>query len=142
MLLILLALVLFIAEIKIISHGMLTVGGVIAMIFGSLLLFDSPEPYVKVSLSIILTTVFLVTGFAVFVIRKAVAVHRIKPVSGKEGLVGEKGSADSDIMPEGKVIIRGEYWDAWSDNPISQGEKITVVSVEGMKVKVEKEHGS
>jgi len=141
MLLILLALVLFIAEIKIISHGMLTVGGVIAMTFGSLLLFDSPEPYVKVSLTIILTTVFLVTGFAVFVIRKAVAVHRIKPVSGKEGLVGEKGVADSDIMPEGKVIIRGEYWDAWSDNPISQGEKISVVSVEGMKVKVEKEQG-
>ena len=140
-LLILLALILFIAEIKIVSHGMLTVGGVIAMTFGSLLLFDTPEPYVKVSLSIILTTVFLVTGFAVFVIKKAVAVHRIKPVSGKEGLVGEKGFADSDIMPEGKVIIRGEYWDAWSDNPISHGEKITVVSVEDMKVKVEKERG-
>lgn len=140
-LLILLALILFIAEIKIVSHGMLTVGGVIAMIFGSLLLFDTPEPYVKLSMSIILITVFLVTGFAVFVIKKAVAVHRIKPVSGKEGLVGEKGFADSDIMPEGKVIVRGEYWDAWSDNPISQGEKITVVSVEDMKVKVEKERG-
>lgn len=140
-LLILLALILFIAEIKIVSHGMLTVGGVIAMTFGSLLLFDTPEPYVKVSLSIILITVFLVTGFAVFVIKKAVAVHRMKPVSGKEGLVGEKGFADSDIMPEGKVIVRGEYWDAWSDNPISQGEKITVVSVGDMKLKVEKERG-
>jgi len=138
-LLILLALVLFIAEVKIISHGMLTVGGILAMTLGSLLLFDSTEPYVKVSLSIILITVLLVTGFAVFVIRKAVAVHRRKPVSGKEGLVGEKGYADSDISPEGKVFIRGEYWDAWSDNPISRGEKITVVSVAGMKVKVEKE---
>jgi membrane-bound serine protease (ClpP class) len=138
-LLILLALILFIAEIKIVSHGMLTVGGVLAMILGSLLLFDSPEPYLKVSLSLILTTVILVTGFAVFVIRKAVAVHRKKPVSGKEGLIGEKGYADSEIKPEGKVQIRGEYWDAWSDAPISQGEKIIVVSVEGMKVKVEKE---
>ena len=140
-LLILLALVLFIAEIKIVSHGMLTVGGVLAMILGSVLLYDSPEPYMKVSLSIILTTVILVTGFAVFVIRKAVAVHRIKPASGKEGLVGEKGYADSDIMPEGKVFIRGEYWDAWSDNPVSRGEKVIVVLVEGMKVKVEKEGG-
>ncbi len=137
-LLILLALILFIAEVKIVSHGMLTVGGILAMTLGSLLLFDSPEPYAKVSLSIILITVLLVTGFAVFVIRKAVAVHRIKPVSGKEGLVGENGYADSDISPEGKVFIRGEYWDAWSDNPISRGEKITVVSVAGMRVKVEK----
>jgi membrane-bound serine protease (ClpP class) len=140
-LLILLALVFFIAEVKIVSHGMLTVGGVLAMILGSLLLFDSPEPYLKVSLSIILTTVFLVTGFAIFVLRKAIAVHRVKPFSGKEGLVGEKGHADSDIMPDGKVIIRGEYWDAWSDNPISRGEKVIVVSVEGMRVKVEKELG-
>jgi len=138
-LLILLSLILFIAEIKIVSHGMLTVGGVLAMILGSLLLFESPEPYLKVSLSLILTTVILVTGFAVFVIRKALAAHRKKPVSGKEGLIGEKGYADSEIMPEGKVQIRGEYWDAWSDTPISRGEKITVVSVEGLKVKVEKE---
>ena len=84
-LLILLSLAFFIAEVKIVSHGMLTVGGVLAMILGSLLLFDSPEPYLKVSLSIILTTVFLVTGFAVFVIRKAVAVHRIKPTLEKRG---------------------------------------------------------
>lgn len=138
-LLILLALVFFIAEIKIVSHGILTVGGVLAMILGSVLLFDSTEPYLKVSLSIILTTVFLVTVFAIFVLRKAIAVHRIKPFSGKEGLVGEKGHADSDIMPDGKVIIRGEYWDAWSDSPVSRGEKVIVVSVEGMRVKVEKE---
>jgi membrane-bound serine protease (ClpP class) len=140
-LLILLALILFIAEIKIVSHGMLTVGGVLAMILGSLLLFDSPEPYVKVSLGLILTTVFLVAGFAVFVIRKAISVHRRKPASGKEGLIGEKGYADSDIMPEGKVFVRGEYWDAWSDSPVSRSEKIIVVEVEGMKVKVEKARG-
>jgi membrane-bound serine protease (ClpP class) len=140
-LLIFLALVLFIAEIKIVSHGMLTVGGVIAMVLGSLLLFDSTEPYLKVSFSIILTTVILVTGFAVFVLRKALTVHRRKPASGKEGLIGEKGYADSDLLPEGKVFVRGEYWDAWSDNPVSRGEKIVVVLVEGMKVKVEKEKG-
>ena len=140
-LLILLALVLFIAEIKVISHGMLTVGGVFAMILGSLLLFDSKEPYLKVSLSLILTMVFLVSGFAVFVIRKAVAVHRRKPASGREGLIGEGGYADSDIMPEGKVFVRGEYWDAWSDSPVARGEKITVVAVEGLKVKVQKNPG-
>lgn len=137
-LLIFLALVLFIAEIKVVSQGMLTVGGVLAMILGSLLLFDSPEPYVRVSLTLILLTVFLVTGFAIFVIKKAIAVHRTKPATGKEGLIGEKGYADSDIMPEGKIVVRGEYWDAWSDVPVTRGEKITIVAVEGMKVKVEK----
>ncbi len=140
-LLILLALILFIAEIKIVSHGMLTVGGVLAMTLGSILLFDSPEPYLKVSLSLIVTTVLLVTGFAFFVIRKAIAAHRRKPFTGKEGLVGEKGYADSDIMPEGKVFVRGEYWDAWSDQPVSRGEKVLVVAVEGLKVKVEKVSG-
>lgn len=137
-LLILLALVLFIAEIKIISHGMLTVGGVIAMTFGSILLFESPEPYLKVSLSLIITTVLLVSGFAYFVIRKAIAAHRKKPSSGKEGLIGEKGHADSDILAEGRVFVRGEYWDAWSDQPVVTGDKVVVVSVEGMRVKVEK----
>jgi membrane-bound serine protease (ClpP class) len=137
-LLIFLALILFIAEIKVVSQGMLTVGGVLAMILGSLLLFDSPEPYLRVSLTLILLTVFLVTGFAIFVIKKAITVHRTKPATGKEGLIGEKGYADSDIMPEGKIIVRGEYWDAWSDVPVTRGEKITIVAVEGMKVKVEK----
>ncbi|MDD2318746.1 MAG: nodulation protein NfeD [Geobacteraceae bacterium] len=137
-LLILLALILFIAEIKIVSHGMLTVGGILAMTLGSILLFDSPEPYLKVSLSLIVTTVLLVTGLAFFVIRKAISAHRRKPFSGKEGLIGEKGYADSDIMPEGKVFVRGEYWNAWSDQPVSRGEKIFVVAVEGLMVKVEK----
>ncbi|HOP40287.1 MAG TPA: nodulation protein NfeD, partial [Geobacteraceae bacterium] len=137
-LLILLALVLFIAEIKIISHGMLTVGGVIAMTFGSILLFESPEPYLKVSLSLIITTVLLVSGFAFFVIRKAIAAHRRKPTSGKEGLIGEKGYADSDIHAGGRVFVRGEYWDAWSDQPIVSGDRIVVISVDGMRVKVEK----
>ncbi|MHC1697891.1 MAG: nodulation protein NfeD [Geobacteraceae bacterium] len=139
--LILLALILFIAEIKIVSHGMLTIGGVLTMILGSLLLFDSPEPYLRVSISIIITTVLLVTGFAFFVIKKALAVHRTKPASGKEGLIGERGYADTDLMPEGKVFVRGEYWDAWSDNPIARGEKITIVAVEGMTVKVQKDLG-
>lgn len=138
-LLIFLALILFVAEIKIVSHGMLTLGGVLTMILGSLLLFDSPEPYLKVSISIILTTVFLVAGFALFVIKKALAVHRKRPATGKEGLIGERGYADSDILTEGKVFVRGEYWDAWSDHPIRSGEKIIVVAVEDMRVKIRKD---
>lgn len=138
-LLILLAIVLFIAEIKIVSHGMLTVGGVIAMLLGSLLLFQSPEPYLRVSWSVILPTVIMTTLFFVFAATKAVSAHRAKPVTGREGLVGEEGSAVTDIMPEGKVFVRGEYWDAESSESISKGEKVVVTEMEGLRVKVRKE---
>ncbi len=137
-LLIILALILFIAEIKIVSHGMLTVGGVISMILGSLLLFESPEPYLRVSWSVILVTVFAVTAFALFAVTKAIKAHRQKPASGKEGLIGEEGEADSDISPEGKVFVRGEYWDAWSDEAIAKGDRIVVSDVERMRLKVKK----
>ncbi len=137
-LLILLGLVLFIAEIKIVSHGMLTVGGVIAMILGSLLLFESSEPALRVSWSVIGVTVLATTLFFLFAVTKAVKAHRTKPSTGKEGLVGEEGWADSEIAPEGRVFVRGEYWNAWSDEPIPSGGKVVVVAVEGMRVKVRK----
>ena len=137
-LLIMLGLILFIAEIKIVSHGMLTVGGVIAMLFGSLLLFESPEPYLRVSWQLILVTIGAVSGFAAFAVTMAVRAHRRKPTTGQEGLIGEAGEAVEDLAPAGKVFVRGEYWDAWTDEPVSVGEKVVVVEVTGMKLKVRK----
>ena len=137
-LLILLAIVLFIAEIKIVSHGMLTVGGVISMVLGSLLLFESPEPYLRVSWSVIIVTVLSTTVFAVFAVTLAVRAHRRKPVSGREGLVGETGRAETAVGEDGKVFVRGEYWQAFSDERIAQNDEIEVVAVEGMRVKVRK----
>jgi membrane-bound serine protease (ClpP class) len=137
-LLILLGLILFIAEIKVISHGMLTIGGVIAMVLGSLLLFESPEPYLRVSWSVIAVTVVAVTGFFVFAVTKALAAHRRRPATGREGLIGQEGRADSGIVPEGKVFVNGEYWDAWSEEPIAAGDKVVVEAVEGMRLKVKK----
>jgi membrane-bound serine protease (ClpP class) len=137
-LLILLALILFIAEIKIVSHGMLTVGGVIAMVAGSLLLFESPEPYLRVSWSVIAVTVLAVTGFFAFAVTKALRAHHQRPTTGREGLIGQEGRADSGIVPEGKVFVNGEYWDAWSEEPIDAGDKVVVEAVEGMRLKVKK----
>lgn len=137
-LLILLAMIMFIAEIKIVSHGILTVGGVISLSLGSLLLLDSDEPWFHINWGLILMTTSVITALALVVIRKAVKVHREKPISGKEGLRGEKGVADSDIYESGKVFVRGEYWDAWSDERIGRGEKIVVTELEGMRLKVEK----
>ncbi len=137
-LLILLALVLFIAEIKIISHGMLTVGGVISMVLGSLFLFESSEPYLRVSWSVILVTLLAIISLIVCITALAVKVHRKKPVSGSEGLVGETGRAETDINHEGKVFVHGEYWQAFSDSPIARTESVVVVRVEGIRLKVEK----
>ena len=137
-LLILLGLVLFIAEIKVMSHGMLTLGGMIAMVLGSLLLFESPEPYLRVSWSVILVMVLAVTGFFVIVVTKVLAVHQRRPTTGREGLIGLEGIAESGIAPEGKVFIRGEYWDARSAEPISAGSRVAVEAVEGMLLKVRK----
>lgn len=135
-LLILLALILLIAEIKVVSYGMLTVGGVIAMILGSLLLFDSPEPWLRLSWSVILWTVLLTAGFFVLVVRKVLFAHRRRPSTGQEGLIGEEGLALGEIGIGGKVFIHGEYWEARSDEPIAAGEKVIVESVEGMQLKV------
>jgi membrane-bound serine protease (ClpP class) len=135
-LLILLALALFIADIKVASHGILTVGGVVAMVLGSLLLFESPEPYLRVSRSVILATVLATTGFFTVVVAKALRVHRQRPITGREGLVGLEGRAESRIDPEGKVYVRGEYWDAWSDEPVNAGSRVMVEAVEGMRLKV------
>lgn len=137
-LLILLALVLFIAEIKVVSHGMLTLGGVIAMVLGSLMLFESPETYLRVSWSVIGVTVLATAGFFVFAVTKALRVHRLRPTTGREGLIGEEGWAESGIAPEGKVFVRGEYWDAWSDEPIAVGTKVVVEAVQGMRLKVKR----
>lgn len=137
-LLILLAMILFIAEIKIVSHGMLAVGGVVSLAFGSLLLVDSGGTGFQINWGLIVINISVITALALIVIRKAVKVHRKSPVSGKEGLHGEKGVADSEIFENGRVFVRGEYWDAWSDDRIGRGEKIEVIGLEGMRLKVKK----
>lgn len=135
-LLILLGMILLIAEIKIISHGMLTVAGMIAMVLGSLLLFESPASSLRVSWSIILITILAMTGFFVIVVTKALAVHRRRPTTGREGLIGVVGVAETEMDPEGKVFIHGEYWDDWSDEPIAAGSRIQVLEVDGMRIRV------
>jgi len=136
--LILLAIILFIAEIKVVSYGMLAVGGIVSMVLGSLMLFPSPEPYLRLSWSVILVTVLVTTVFFVVVVAKVIDAHRQKPITGVEGMVGEEGIADSDIMPEGKVVLRGEYWNAVSSEPIRKGEKVQVVAVKGLQLTVKK----
>lgn len=138
MALILLGIILFIAEIKVVSYGMLAVGGMVSMVLGSLMLFPSPEPYLRLSWSVIIVTVLMTTIFFLVVIAKVVQAHREKTITGVEAMPGEQGVADTDIMPEGKVFLRGEYWNAESSEPIMKGEKVQVVEVNGLHLKVHK----
>jgi len=140
LLLIILAIIFFILEVKIMSYGALTIGGVIAMLLGSLMLFESPEPFMKLSLSVILPAVIITALFFIIVFGLALRAHRRKPVTGSEGLIGLEGIANTDITKSsGMVLLHGELWSAYSDETISRGEKIVVELVSGLRVKVRKQ---
>lgn len=137
LLLIVLSFVFFIAEIKIVSHGLLAVAGVVAMLLGSLMLFHSAAGY-GVPLGTILMVTALAAFFCVFAVTKVVQAHRRKPVTGVEGLIGEEGTAVGDLSPRGKVFVRGEYWDAVADGSVAAGEQVLVTEVRGMTLIVKK----
>ncbi len=138
LLLILLAIILFILEVKITSYGALTIGGIISMVIGSLMLFDSPLPFFKLSLSVILPAVLITALFFTLTVGLAIKAYRRKPVTGIEELKGMEGTAKTDIFKDGMVFIHGEIWSASSDEQIKAGDKIVVESVEGLKLKVKK----
>jgi membrane-bound serine protease (ClpP class) len=124
-------------EIKVASYGMLTVGGIIALALGSLMLIESSEPYLQISRAVIFATVSVCAGFFSLVLWFVVRTQRTRFVSGVEGMVGELGVADTDIHREGRVFVHGEYWDAFSAEPIARGERIEVVRMrENMRLEV------
>ncbi|MFQ5706046.1 MAG: nodulation protein NfeD [bacterium] len=142
LLLVVLALVLFILEVKITSYGLLTIGGVISMLLGSLMLIDRPPkefgPAFSISISLIITFVVLTATFFLVALSLAFKTYRTKVTTGKEGIIGEQGVAQTRIAPEGNVCIHGEIWKAVSDGAIKKGEKVRVVAVNGLKLTVEK----
>jgi len=136
--LILFAIILFIAEIKVVSHGLLAVGGVISLFLGSLMLFQSPAEYMRLSLSVIIPAVLVTSAFFIFAATMAIRARLRKPTTGMEGLIGEVGIASTPIALEGKVSIHGEFWDVVSDQNIEKGDKVQVIAVANLKLKVEK----
>ncbi len=135
-LLILLSLILFIAEIKVISHGLLTVGGVIAFVLGGTMLFDTPDPLFRVSWSVIIPAAVMTAGFFVFALGKAYRTWRTKPTTGREGLVGERGVVSRRLDPAGQVRVHGEIWSARADETIEAGEDVEVVAADGLTLRV------
>ncbi len=136
--LILLGVFLFVAEIKIASYGLLTIGGLVSLALGSIMLFESPIPALRASLSVIIPTVIVTGAFFAVAVTMAVKAQLAKPATGAEGLVGEVGVAQTPLSPEGKVFVHGEIWNAYAEETIEAGEKVRVLKTEGLKVKVEK----
>ncbi len=131
------AFVLWLLEVKVTSYGLLTIGGLISFVLGSLMLFDSPIPAMRVSLKVIAPTAVTVAAVVIFLLSRVVAAHRRRPLTGREGMVGEEGKVISALEPEGKVLVHGEYWDALSEEGvIPAGAIVRVVAVEGRRLRV------
>lgn len=136
-LLILFSIILFIAEIKIMSHGMLTVGGVISLALGSFMLFDTPEPALRLSLQVLIPAVALASLFFIIVIWLALKAQLRKHYSGTETMIDEQAQASTDIDQEGKVFYKGEYWTARADQFIPKGAKVRIKEVAGLTLTVD-----
>ncbi len=136
LLLILFAIVLFIAEVTVTSHGVLAIGGIVSMALGSLMLYDAPEVGFRVSWRVMAPTVALTAGFFLFALTLGVRAFRRRPLLGVSGLVGQSGVARGALEPEGQVSVHGEIWRAVADRPLADGTQVTVVDVQGLTLKV------
>ncbi|MEO0095795.1 MAG: nodulation protein NfeD [candidate division WOR-3 bacterium] len=136
--LIILSAIFFILEIYVASHGLLSIGGVVSLIIGSLILFESDLPFLRVSWEVIMVVVIIIVVFVGLLLFLGIKAQFRKPAAGKEGLIGEVGIARTDINAQGgTAFVHGEWWNAISDKSIKRGAKIKVIGAEGMVLKVE-----
>ena len=134
LLLIALAIIFFIAEVKVPSYGILSIGGLVSLTLGSIMMFED----VRVSLKLMMPTVLLVGGFFVAVATLAFRAYRAKPKGGTDGLMGEVGLVRERIDPEGLIFVHGEYWRAKAGERLEPGEKVEVEGVDGLVLKVKR----
>jgi membrane-bound serine protease (ClpP class) len=137
-LLIILAIVLFIVDVKAATHGALTVGGLVAMTIGSIMLFNDPDPALHASLQVIVPVVLVTGAFFVVGVYLSIRSLRRKPTTGGAALIGQEGDARTAIdATSGSVFVAGAHWNAFSDAKISEGKRVRVIEVKGMSLKVE-----
>lgn len=139
--LIIFAVILFVLEIKVVSHGILSIGGIISLLLGSMMLIkeDSVLEAMEISMNIIILVVVLTTLFFLFAITFAIKAQKKKPVTGPEGIVGETGIAFSNLKLNGEVKVHGEIWNAESiDGEIKKGEEISVTKITNLKLFVKR----
>ena len=134
--LLLLAVAMFILEAKFASHGVLGAGGAAAMILGALLLIDAP-PDLRIHLSTAVAVTLPFAAITILLLTLVIRARRNKVLTGPPAMLMQTGEARTDIAPRGKVMVRGEYWDAESSSPIEAGARVRIVGVEGLLLRVE-----
>jgi len=138
LLLILFGLLLLVLEIKVTSFGLLAIGGVTSLLFGSLMLFDTQVPELRMTLGFVLPLVLAFSAIVLFLVHIAVKAQRRRATTGDDGMVDEVGVALGAIAPggAGRVAVHGEIWTATSDESIAEGDEVRVASVHGLKLAV------
>ena len=135
--LIALALMLFIFDVYATTHGVLTVGGIIAFLLGSLMLFNRGDPLFRLSLNYIIPATLVTAAFFIFIIGKGLRAQLLPIKVGKETLIGKTVTALTPIdSRSGRIFVEGEYWNAISDTPIEKDEQAEIAAVQGLTVKV------
>lgn len=139
-LLIILSVILFVLETQITSYGALTIGGIISLTLGSLMLIEPSAIYISIPLKSIFIVVGITSVIFIFIISYAIRVQFKKPVTGLEGIIGEVGVVKRKLAPKGKIQIHGEIWNATTQGKevIKKGEEVEVIKIEGMKLVVKK----
>jgi membrane-bound serine protease (ClpP class) len=135
-LLLLLGLILFILEASITSYGVLAIGGVVSMVLGSLMLMKTDAPFLQISWAVIVPVVGVAAGFSLFIIGMGIRATRQPASTGSEAMVGLTGVVKSPMAPQGQILVRGELWEAISEQPLQPGELAEVLRMEGLTLHV------
>jgi membrane-bound serine protease (ClpP class) len=137
--LMMLAFTLFVLEVKFTSHGILGVGGAVAMVLGAVMLVDSPVPEMRIRWSTAIGLALPFSAITIFLLTIAARARRNKVETGSEGMIGLSGTAITSLAPEGKVFVHGEYWNAISVRPAAAGVRVRVTAIDGLRLTVEPE---
>lgn len=138
LLLVLLGALFFIAEIGVMSYGLLSLAGVVSIFLGSTMLIDSEDPAMQISQGILYPTLMLAIVFSIGILVFTIRTRNLKKQGGAEGMLGEKGVVKETLNPHGSVLVHGELWEAECEEKIMEGEHVIVESIEGLKIKVKK----
>jgi len=137
-LLVLVAVALFIAEVKVTSYGLLSLAGIVAMVLGGMMLVDAPIPEMRISLGTLLPAVAAFAAWVMVLVRVVVISQRRRASTGSAGMIGLPGVARTELTPGGWVLVAGELWKAVADQRVEPGGQVTVESVEGLTLRVRK----
>ncbi|HET6453712.1 MAG TPA: nodulation protein NfeD [Armatimonadota bacterium] len=139
-LLIVLGIALLVTDVFLPGHGILTVGGLIAFVIGSLILFETRSPVFRISVTLVITMAAVTGAFFLFAVGAGIGAQRAKVVTGKEGMIGQVAEARTDIAPKGKVFAEGSWWNAVTEGePIKKGELVCITGMDKLLLRVKKQ---